>query len=205
MSVTGPSWPSCFYVDTDILGCIHYKNKNITKTYLYNFDLLKPRFCIVKLGLTGVYIGFLISAKKNIDCGYSLELPQCGSSNEFPQSMFWAEMWKISEFLSENFQFLVVKFSTYLNRRVFVMLFFSWCLLCLSLFCTLQTLLLCNCINLLSMKMYVYRFSLETPRLCPDVFINKEIVNICCWKRTPHVELRLDWFQSLFFSYNPVW
>ena len=28
---------------------------------------------------------------------------------------------KISEFLSENFQFLVVKFSIYLNRRVFVM------------------------------------------------------------------------------------
>ena len=29
---------------------------------------------------------------------------------------------KILEFLSENFQFLVVKFSVYLNRRVFVML-----------------------------------------------------------------------------------
>ena len=28
---------------------------------------------------------------------------------------------KISEFLSENFQFLVVKFSVYLNSRVFVM------------------------------------------------------------------------------------
>ena len=30
-------------------------------------------------------------------------------------------MKKILEFLSENFQFLVVKFSVYLNRRVFVM------------------------------------------------------------------------------------
>ena len=29
---------------------------------------------------------------------------------------------KISGFLSENFQFLVVKFSIYLNRRVFIML-----------------------------------------------------------------------------------
>ena len=28
---------------------------------------------------------------------------------------------KIPEFLSENFPFLVVKFSVYLNRRVFVM------------------------------------------------------------------------------------
>ena len=30
---------------------------------------------------------FHISAE-NIDCGYSLELPQRGSSNEYPQSMF---------------------------------------------------------------------------------------------------------------------
>ena len=30
-------------------------------------------------------------------------------------------MKKISEFLSENFQFLVVKFSIYLNRPVFIM------------------------------------------------------------------------------------
>ena len=61
----------------------------ITKTCLYNFDPLKPHFYIVKLGFTGVYIIFL-SMLKNIDCGYS--------SNEYPQSMFWAEIWKISEF-----------------------------------------------------------------------------------------------------------
>ena len=41
---------------------------NITKTGLYNFDPLKPHFYIVKLGFTGVYIIFLISAQ-NIDCG----------------------------------------------------------------------------------------------------------------------------------------
>ena len=33
---------------------------------------------------------------KNIDCGYSLELPRPGSYNEYPQSMFWAEIWKDS-------------------------------------------------------------------------------------------------------------
>ena len=53
---------------------------NITKSYLYNIDPLKPHFYIVKLESTGVYIIFLISAK-NMDCGY-------------PQSMFWAEIWK---------------------------------------------------------------------------------------------------------------
>ena len=36
----------------------------ITKTRLYNFDSLKPHFYIVKLGFTGVYIIFLIFAKK---------------------------------------------------------------------------------------------------------------------------------------------
>ena len=59
----------------------------ITKTYLYNFDPPKPHFCLVKLGFTGVYIIFLISAQ-NIDFGYSLEPPRRGSSNEYPQSMF---------------------------------------------------------------------------------------------------------------------
>ena len=35
---------------------------HITKTYLYNSDPLKPNFYIVKLGFTGVYFIFLISA-----------------------------------------------------------------------------------------------------------------------------------------------
>ena len=55
----------------------------ITKTYLYNFDPLEPHFYIVKLGFTGVYVIFLISAQ-NIDCGYSLEPPRRGGSNEYP-------------------------------------------------------------------------------------------------------------------------
>ena len=33
---------------------------------------------------------FHISAQ-NIDCGYSLELPQWGSSNEYPQSMVFEQ------------------------------------------------------------------------------------------------------------------
>ena len=37
---------------------------------------------------------FHISAQ-NIDCGYSLEPPRQGSSNEYPQSMFLVEIRKI--------------------------------------------------------------------------------------------------------------
>ena len=54
---------------------IKHTEEFITKTRLYNFDPLKPHLYIVKLGFTGVYIIFLISAK-NIDCGYSLEPPR---------------------------------------------------------------------------------------------------------------------------------
>ena len=93
----------------------------ITKIRLYNFDPLKPHFYIVKLEFTGVYIIIVIFAQ-NIECGYSLEPPCRGGSNEYTHFMFWAEIWKnIRAFLSENFQFLQVQFSINLNRRVFVM------------------------------------------------------------------------------------
>ena len=91
---------------------IHAVFFNITKTCLYNFDPLKPHFYVVKLGFTGVYIIFLISAQ-NIDCRYSSEPPR--------QKFLSRNKKNTRVFLSENFQFLVVKFSIYLNRRVFVM------------------------------------------------------------------------------------
>ena len=72
------------------------------KTCLYNFDPIKPHFYIVKLGFTGVYIIFHISAQKT-DCGFSLEPPRRGGSNEYPQSIFWAEIWKISDFYLKIF------------------------------------------------------------------------------------------------------
>ena len=90
----------------------------ITKTYLNN--PLKPHFYIVKLGFTGVCIISLFLLK-NIDCGYSLEPPRRGGSNEYPQSIFLSRNMKNISFLSKNFQFLEVKYSIYLNRRVFVM------------------------------------------------------------------------------------
>ena len=76
------------------------------KTYLYNFDPFKPPFYEVKLGFTGVYIIFLISTQ-NIDCIHNL--------------CFEEKYKKYQSFLSENFHFLVVNFSVFLNRHVFVM------------------------------------------------------------------------------------
>ena len=72
-----------------------------------------------------MYSLFFLFLLQNIDCGYSLKPPRWDGSNEYPQSMFWAEIWKRSVFLSESFQFLDVKFFIYLNRRVFVMVWVS--------------------------------------------------------------------------------
>ena len=79
----------------------------ITKTYLYNFEPLKPHFYMVKLGFTWVTLFFLFLLK-SIDCGYSFEPHRRGGSKEHPQSMFWAGFWKISEFLSDNFLYIFV-------------------------------------------------------------------------------------------------
>ena len=72
-----------------------------------NFDHFKSHFYLVKRGFTGVYVIFLISAQKH----RLWVLVRTAGSNENPQSMFWAVIWKISDFfLYENFHFLVVMF-----------------------------------------------------------------------------------------------
>ena len=53
----------------------------------YNVYPLIPHFYIAKLGYAGVYL-FSLFLLRNIDCGYSLEPPQRGGSNVYPQSMF---------------------------------------------------------------------------------------------------------------------
>ena len=76
---------------------LFYNFSVITKTCLYNFDPLKPHCYIVKLGFTGVYIIFVISAK-NIDCGYSLEPPRGGGSNEYHNLCFEQKYEKYQSF-----------------------------------------------------------------------------------------------------------
>ena len=70
----------------DQLPCFRYKD-SIRKTWPCNEYPLKPHFYIAKLGYGEVYLFFLFLLQ-NIDCGYSLEPPQRGGSNVYPQSMF---------------------------------------------------------------------------------------------------------------------
>ena len=92
----------------------------ITKTRLYNFDPLKPHFYVENIIFYVEYIIFLILLN-NIDCGYSLEPPRRGVLTSTHNLCFEQKYEKYQIFLYENFHFLVVKFSMYLNRRVFVM------------------------------------------------------------------------------------
>ena len=41
-----------------------------------------------------IFVIFLLFAQ-NTDCGYTLEPPRRGGSNEYPQSMFWSKNKKI--------------------------------------------------------------------------------------------------------------
>ena len=95
-----------------------YREEYITKTCLYNFDPLKSHFYIVKLGFTEVYIIFLISAEKYI----LWILVRTAPPRQYPLC-FEQKYEKYQKILSENFHFLVVKFSVYLNRCAFVMFF----------------------------------------------------------------------------------
>ena len=65
---------------------------------------------------------FHITAQ-NIDCGYSLEPPRRGGSNEYPQSMFLSRNKKNNVYPSKP-QFYYIKWGlrgSKLHRRVFVM------------------------------------------------------------------------------------
>ena len=90
------------------------------KTRLYNFDPLKPHIYIAKLEFTGVRTIFLISAQ-NIDCGYSLEPPRRGGSNEYPQFMFWAEIGKAVLTSTHNlcFEQKYEKYQNFLSENSF--------------------------------------------------------------------------------------
>ena len=70
-------------------------------------DPFKPHFCKVKLGFTGIYFFFLISAQK-----HRLWVLVRAASQKYE---------KYQNFCLKKIQFLVVIFSVHLNRFVFVM------------------------------------------------------------------------------------
>ena len=86
----------------------------ITKTYLYNFDTLKPHFYIVKLGLQGYTLFFLVLLE-NIYCGYSLEPPRRGGSKEY-HNLFFEQKYKTYQIF---FSFFFFFFFFFFNLKIF--------------------------------------------------------------------------------------
>ena len=79
--------------------------KLITKTCLFKYtEFLLPKNENFQIKNSDI---FLISAQ-NIDCGYSLEPPQRGGSNEYPQSMFLSRNKKNNVYLCKP-QFYYIK------------------------------------------------------------------------------------------------
>ena len=110
-----PRLLDCSILKVDILSLPYIfglNDLNITKTYLYNFDPLKPHF------YRGVDIIFLISAQ-NIDCEYSLKPPRRGASNEYQQSIFWEEIWK----KNQNFYLKTFSFGWWNIQYIWICLF----------------------------------------------------------------------------------
>ena len=71
-------------------GAKHYENLPMQYTvvvfFLFFFSSVKIHRKIL------IFFLFLL---QNIDCGYTLEPPRRGGSNEYPQSMFWSKNKKI--------------------------------------------------------------------------------------------------------------
>ena len=69
------------------MGC-HYENMPI-QIYIENFTTKKKDNFQIKNS------DFFHISAQNIDCGYSLEPPRRGGSNEYPQSMLLSKIRKI--------------------------------------------------------------------------------------------------------------
>ena len=68
--------------------------------------------------MRGIRQIFFLFLHENICCGYSLEAPQRGASNEYPQHMFsWRNKKKYQHFLVEKAPYLKLSMNIALNKR----------------------------------------------------------------------------------------
>ena len=101
----------------------------ITKTHLYNFDPLKPHFYIVKLGFTGVYIIFLISAQKHRLWVLVRTASAVLTSTHnlcFEQIYVKYQRFYLKIFSFWRWKFLYIWIGVFSYRGVFVMVGFPW-------------------------------------------------------------------------------
>ena len=68
--------------------CLHVHYENLPMQYTEIFKIVKTENF-----QKNIFDIFFIFAQ-NIDCGYTLEPPRRGGSNEYPQSMSWSKNMK---------------------------------------------------------------------------------------------------------------
>ena len=94
-------------------------NNHIENTPIQIYRKFQPQK--LKIFRWKTLIFFHISAQ-NIDCGYSLEPPRRGGSNEYPQSMFLSRNKKHNAYpCKSQFYYIKVGFNSKLCRYVFLM------------------------------------------------------------------------------------
>ena len=73
-----------------VFNCLsHLGLKSIEQHHYENTPIqIYRKFLLQKLRISRLKILSFHTSAQNIDCGYSLEMPRVGSSNEYPQSMF---------------------------------------------------------------------------------------------------------------------
>ena len=86
------AWMTLFFLSMAFIyffffaACIYnVRRMNITKTSLFKYT---ENFTTKKWKFSDKNSDFLYISAQNIDCGYWLELPHWGGTNEYPQSMF---------------------------------------------------------------------------------------------------------------------
>ena len=75
-------------------GCFKW----VATAYVFR-GLVKEEYLVIIVG------SFFLFLHKNICCGYSLEAPRWGASNEYPQHMF---LWRTRE----NYPIIIIKYSS---------------------------------------------------------------------------------------------
>ena len=80
--VRNNSAPMEYSVSATTIRPPHYENLPIQYTEIFSAVKIEN----FQLKMFDIFHIFA----QNIDCGYTLELPRRGGSNEYPQSMFWS-------------------------------------------------------------------------------------------------------------------
>ena len=94
-------------------------DREIISTDILPLGVIQELLLSIAPDKRGIHKILLIFLHENICCGYSLEVPQRGTSNEYPQHMFsWRNMKIISIFLVEKTKHLFWSYGHQLLMKV---------------------------------------------------------------------------------------